>query len=81
MSQQLQELIHRSSHIAFYSGVNAENQRILKLLKDMVEQLDKLRPESYKSVADKMDFRIRVIQMVIKKIEESDETTSITTGA
>lgn len=73
MSQQLQELIHRSSHIAFYSGVNAENQRILKLLKDMVEQLDKLRPESYKSVADKMDFRIRVIQMVIKKIEESSE--------
>lgn len=32
MSQQLQELIHRSSHIAFYSGVSAEQQRIIKLL-------------------------------------------------
>lgn len=34
MSQQLHELIHRSSHIAFYSGVNAERQRIIKIIKD-----------------------------------------------
>jgi len=31
MSQQLQELIHRSSHIAFYSGVSAERQRIIRI--------------------------------------------------
>lgn len=37
MSQQLQELIHRSSHIAFYSGVSAERQRIIKLLEDFYD--------------------------------------------
>lgn len=31
MSQQLQELIHRSSHIAFYSGANAERQRLIRI--------------------------------------------------
>jgi hypothetical protein len=34
MSQQLQELIHRSSHVAFESGANAERYRIIKLVTD-----------------------------------------------
>jgi len=34
MSQQLQELIHRSSHVAFESGANAERYRIIKLVID-----------------------------------------------
>jgi hypothetical protein len=34
MSQQLQELIHRSSHVAFESGANAERYRIIKLIND-----------------------------------------------
>jgi len=28
----LQDLIHRSSHIAFYSGANAERHRIIRIL-------------------------------------------------
>jgi hypothetical protein len=36
MSQQLQELIHRSSHVAFESGANAERYRIIKVLEDQV---------------------------------------------
>ena len=67
--------LFRDDPAAYYTelGVKAERERIVNFLKDMVEQLDKLRPESYKAVADKMDFRIRTVQMVIKKIEESSE--------
>lgn len=72
MSQQLQELIHRSSHIAFYSGVSAERQRIIKLLNDEADKLDAMRPEFYKDVADKADLRIRTIRVMVKKIEESE---------
>jgi hypothetical protein len=34
LSHQLQELIHRSSHIAFYSGANAERYRIIRILNE-----------------------------------------------
>lgn len=34
MSQQLQELIHRSSHVAFESGANAERYRIIMVIID-----------------------------------------------
>jgi hypothetical protein len=34
MSQQLQELIHRSSHVAFESGANAERYRIIMMIID-----------------------------------------------
>jgi hypothetical protein len=48
---------------------------VVKMLEDRVNRLDQIRPESYKSVADTADFRIRIYRHIIKLIndEQSNE--------
>lgn len=69
----LQDIIVTSSVKAFNSGlahgVNQERERIIELLQHRVDKLETMRPESYKSVADKMDLRITTTNNLIKLIK------------
>ena len=51
-------------------GIELERAHIIEFLESEVAKLDAMRPEWYKTVADKADARIRTIRAVIKKIQE-----------
>ena len=55
-------------------GEQRERARIIKFLEDEADKFDAMRPEWYKSVADKMDLRIRTIRAIAKKLKgEQDD--------
>lgn len=53
-------------------GATEERERIIQLFEEMVELLEAMRPESYKSVADKADLRIRTVNMMLRKLKGED---------
>lgn len=70
------DLTWEQVHALELSAAAAERERIIKFLEDEAAKLDDMRPASYKSVADKMDLRIRTIQTIIKKINEQQHDDS-----
>ena len=72
----LQEIIATTAQRAFNTGVQHEQERIVKLITDKVATLDGMRPESYKVVADMADLRIRTMRKVIDFIKEDPESPS-----
>lgn len=60
-------------------GAKRERESIIKFLEDEADKFDAMRPEWYKSVADKMDLRIRTIRAIAKKLKgeqnDNEETT------
>jgi hypothetical protein len=62
-------------HTAMEIGEHRERERIVKMFEDRVSRLEQMRPESYKSVADTADLRIRTYRHIIKLIngEQSSE--------
>jgi hypothetical protein len=72
----LQEVIATTAQRAFNTGVQHEQDRIVKLISDKVTILDGMRPESYKVVADMADLRIRTMRKVIDFIKEESKSQS-----
>lgn len=54
-------------------GEQRERARIIKFIEDEADKFEAMRPEWYKSVADKMDARIRTIRAIAKRIREQDD--------
>jgi hypothetical protein len=69
------EQLYKLQSITWSQGAEHERERIVKMLEDRVSRLDQMRPESYKSVADTADLRIRTYRHIIKLIngEQSNE--------
>lgn len=68
--------LFRDDPAAYYMelGAKAERERIIKFLEDEADKFEAMRPEWYKSVADKMDARIRTIRAMAKRIKgEQDD--------
>lgn len=61
----------------YQAGIEYERERIVKMFEDIADHLDTMRPESYKSVADKMDLRIRVIRFMAKRLKENDADSEL----
>ena len=58
-------------------GQLLERENIIQMFEESADRLETLRPESYKSVADKMDLRIRVIRFMIKTLKEDNADSKL----
>lgn len=63
-------------HALEVSAAAAERERIIKFFEDEADKFEAMRPEWYKSVADKMDFRIRTIRAMAKRLKDQDSAWS-----
>lgn len=66
------DLTWEQVHALEVSAAAAERERIIKFIEDEADKFEAMRPEWYKSVADKMDARIRTIRAIAKRIREQD---------
>jgi hypothetical protein len=73
----LQDVIATNAIRAYNAGLERgeafERQRIISLLEEKADRLDKMRPESYKRVADMADLRIRTIRKIVEEIKGEQE--------